>query len=166
MTTAIVEARDFSGHKALRGRTLRERFEEKFVRSDGCWYWIASKRSGYGQINVNKRPIKAQRIAWTLYVGPIPPGLHVLHECDNPACVNPNHLFLGTHADNMADKVMKGRHHNGRSPGERNGRAKLSEAQVLSIRASSSSTYALGRQYGLNPATIGKIKSKLLWRNV
>jgi len=75
-----------------------------------CWFWIGSKHSskGYGSFRL-KKPIKAHRASWILYKGEIPENLHVLHKCDNPLCVNPDHLFLGTNADNVKDKVAKKR---------------------------------------------------------
>jgi hypothetical protein len=142
---------------------LRARFEEKFARGAGCWNWTASKVKGYGMFMYQKLPLRAHRIAWHLYVGPVPQGMHVLHRCDNPSCVNTAHLFLGTNADNVADKLAKRRQRHGTSAGARNGRAKLTEADVRAILASPASTYALGHQYGVNPSTIGRIKKGLRW---
>jgi len=77
----------------------------------GCDPWNGSVESkGYGQMIVSGRKVQAHRIAWQLFRGPIPEGLFVLHHCDNPRCVNPSHLFLGTHTDNMRNLVAKGRH--------------------------------------------------------
>lgn len=89
--------------------TLR-RFEKKFTKTDGCWIWnAATDRYGYGAFSYNGKTETASRVSYQLYKGPINDGLHVLHTCDNPACVNPDHLFLGTNKQNVEDRKTKGR---------------------------------------------------------
>ena len=95
-------------------KTLKARFWEKVDKTDDCWVWISSKISskpnrGYGRIWVNGKPELAHRISWEIANGPIPKGMQVLHRCDNPSCVRPDHLFLGTQRDNMQDSIEKGR---------------------------------------------------------
>ena len=93
-------------------KTLIERFEAKISPEpmSGCWLWTASTDGGgYGHIRINKQLLKAPRVSYELFKGIIPPGLCVCHKCDTPACVNPDHLFLGTQKANAIDKVRKGR---------------------------------------------------------
>lgn len=91
-------------------RPLKERFEEKINKTDTCWIWIGAKRkTGYGQICNNGKINSAHRISYELYKGEIPKGLCVCHTCDNPSCVNPEHLWLGTQNDNMLDAKNKKR---------------------------------------------------------
>lgn len=103
-------------YPAIRGRSLADRFWEKVEMGDGCWEWQgAFDGHGYGQLNVDGRRVLAHRLAYELTHGPIPKGLLVLHDCpdgDNPACVNPDHLWLGTHKDNSQDMSNKGRWRN------------------------------------------------------
>lgn len=94
--------------------TFEQRFWSKARKTDGCWVWLAGKdKDGYGNFSVGQRatarPVRAHRVAWELTHGSIPDGLFVLHECDNPPCVRPDHLFLGTNQNNMDDMVAKGR---------------------------------------------------------
>jgi hypothetical protein len=86
------------------------RFERKFEKTDGCWLWTGHlNRGGYGEIRIKGRAVSAHRFAWQLVHGPIPIGMLVMHRCDNPTCVRPDHLALGTDADNMRDRDAKGR---------------------------------------------------------
>lgn len=86
------------------------RFHDKVLVGDGCWEWAAGRSgSGYGGFAVHQRVEGAHRVAWELWNGPVPDGLQVCHRCDNPTCVRPDHLFLGTIQDNQRDKVAKGR---------------------------------------------------------
>jgi hypothetical protein len=110
---------------------IEKRFWSKVKKVDGCWEWIGVKaRNGYGLFTVSGRRLGAHRVVYTLIRGEIPEGFCVLHQCDNPGCVNPEHLFLGTNADNVADRNAKGRTARGRDTvppekrarGERHGR--------------------------------------------
>lgn len=154
--------------------TLAERFWPKVdVRGpDECWPWTAATfPKGYGKIGRGGRAagvIEAHRASWLLAHGPIPDGLCVLHSCDNPPCVNPAHLFLGTLAENVADMMAKGRHRNGVSRGEANGRAKLTAGQVDEIRGRArgggESRAALARIFGVSWPTIDRIVRGTRWR--
>lgn len=103
------------------------RFWEKVDRTggpDSCWPWTGAApkhRGGYGLFQSNQKPKGSHRVAWEFANGPIPPGMQVLHRCDNPPCCNPAHLWIGTPQDNMSDKMNKGR---GRFPGRKDHRAR------------------------------------------
>jgi hypothetical protein len=117
-------------------QALEGRFWERIqVTGKGCWEWQGWKAGkGYGGINYQGRKMYAHRLAWILRRGEIPTGLQVLHHCDNPPCINPDHLFLGTNTDNVHDCIAKGRKVVGDVRGEKNPKAVLSPVDVLRIR--------------------------------
>jgi len=129
----------------------------------GCWAWKASKnRHGQGRISWNGRGQNASRVVWEIAYGEIPDGLCVCHHCDNPGCVNPIHLFLATHAENMADRDAKGR----QARGEKNAQSKLTERQVLEIRElckAGGLHREIGKAYGVSKFAIGKISQRISW---
>jgi hypothetical protein len=137
----------------------------------GCYLWEGPVRSKeYGNLKYAGRNQGAHRVAWQLANGPIPEGLLVLHRCDTPLCLNPKHHFLGTNTDNMRDMVAKGRSKHPHTPGERNGRALLSEDDVRAIRAlyktRNVTLLELGERYGVHLATIHLIVSGKSWTHV
>lgn len=133
---------------------------------DECWEWTAAlNRDGYGQFNCglgSGYSFKASRISWKLHFGEIPEGLNVLHRCDNRKCVNPNHLFLGTHKDNTDDKVSKSR----QLKGESHGMARLTNLQVLLIRSDSRPLKDIAREYGVSKGLISYIRNGKIWRHL
>ena len=136
---------------------------------DDCWEWTAYKSSGgYGHFRFRGKDRGTHRFSWLLHNGIIPEGLCVLHDCDNPACVNPAHLFLGTHKDNTQDSIKKGRWPD--RNGEAAGGSKLTEAQVLSIRAEykigNISQRELARKYNVSHDTIWRIVTRKSWRHI
>lgn len=148
--------------------TVSERLMSKVDKSSGCWNWTAGKDSyGYGQMRVNGRKRLVHRISYEENTGPIPPRLCVLHRCDNPACINPEHLFLGTHRENMDDMLAKGRQARTSQKGVLHGHAKLTEADVLAIRvASGISQAALALQYGMGRSQISNIRLGKCWKHL
>ena len=148
-------------------RTARERFEEKFYVTPGCWIWTASTdRGGYGHFGLNKRVDKAHRAAYKIYVGEIPDGLMVCHKCDNRSCVNPSHLFLGTAADNNADRQRKGRSVLPDNNGQKNGLSKLTALSVLAIREDKRISGDIAKDYQITRSHVTAIKRRDTWKHL
>ena len=144
-------------------RTLRDRFVEKVKKTNSCWNWIANRnKKGYGRFWVNGKNEFAHRTAWEIAFGKINGDVRVLHRCDNPSCVKPTHLFLGTHADNGLDKARKGRS----AKGEKNGNSKLSVEDVIFIRNSGNSVSELADDFGMDRTQIWNIIKRKQWKHV
>lgn len=153
--------------KLSRFISLRERFCAQYIPepNSGCWLWTGTvTRLGYGMIGDGGGLRSAHRVSYELHRGDIGNN-HVLHRCDNRCCVNPDHLFLGTHRENMADMRDKGRAP--RAQGSAHHQAKLTERDVRNIRADRSDTdVLLAARFGVSPSTIGRIKSRRAWRHI
>lgn len=132
----------------------------KPVSEGGCWLWTAAKTSkGYGVFQVGwKTQKRAHRIAYELEKGNIDDGLCVCHTCDNPSCVNPSHLFLGTVKDNVDDMIDKGRKVN--LQGKRNGMAKLNDKDVMAIYFDKRTNTEIAKDYNISPSLVSQIRRK------
>lgn len=137
----------------------------------GCHIWMGSTdKDGYGTIGrVDGAHLKAHRESYRLHCGPIPDGAHVLHKCDIPSCINPDHLYLGDPAQNGRDKVERGRAKSAPQPGVRNPMHRLTEADVIDIRAryeANESQRSIGEDYGMSQASISKIVRRERWAHI
>jgi len=154
-------------------KAIIDRFWSKVNKDtdSGCWEWTAYDHpSGYGNFFIGSKAHKAHRISWEIHNGKIPTedsyhGVCVLHKCDNPKCVNPAHLFLGTHADNMQDMISKGRRD---YYGEKNPRARLTAEQVRIIRywwsLGNMQIKQMAKYFGVGRTTIGHVVHNRSWR--
>jgi HNH endonuclease len=162
-------------------KTDKERFCDKVeaVTESGCWIWLGAldRKTGYGLFYFERKQQFAHRVSYELFRGKIPESLFVLHRCDVECCVNPNHLFLGTHADNMADRNAKGRQARGRTHGSvtvpdalprgmDHWKRKLTDDDVRAIRASSLTQSALARLYPVSVQQIHRIVHRQLWTHL
>jgi hypothetical protein len=139
-----------------------EDFMSKIEKTDTCWIWMGSKdKNGYGQFMVNYKNVRAHRYAYSQLKGTIPDGLILRHSCDTPACVNPEHLMVGTHKENARDRVNRGRNRDQR--GGKNNKAKLTEDKVLAIRDDDRIQLEIARDYGVSQQTVSDIKRKRIW---
>jgi hypothetical protein len=146
---------------------LWRKLEERAIPepNSGCLLWLLScNRKGYGQMRHDGKNRRAHRLSWKATKGPIPDGMIVCHKCDVRACINPAHLFLGTDADNAADRDAKGRRLG--PAGETNGFAKLTEADVRAIRSDSRSQSAIADAYGIRQGHVSRIKLRTVWTHL
>jgi len=161
-------------------KSALDRFWSKVQPSEGCWNWTAAKNEkGYGVFGINRDTFKAHRVAFILSGQEIPDGLCLLHKCDNPACVNPDHMMIGTRAENNADMCAKGRHVNGaqKTPieqckyekGEHHHNARLTAEIVLQIRndrALGMSFSRIAAKYGIGQKHAHSIATRKAWKHV
>lgn len=151
-------------------KTPQEKFDGKFLVSDRCWIWTgAKKKDGYGYVKLDGKDRLAHRLSYQLHKGEIPADQCVCHTCDNRLCVNPDHLWLGTPAENDLDKLSKGR----QAKGERSGPSKLTEKKVNDIRAnckkgsrSELSVTGFSRKYSVSSNTVSKIINFKTWGHI
>ena len=154
-----------------RALPLADRFysRSEFDPNGGCWLWAGAmpNSTGYGTISYNSQTISAHRLTWEIHRGPIPKGMHICHRCDVRACVNPDHLFLGTSADNMHDMVQKGRSRH--LFGEASPSCKLRAVDIPAILDrlhGGESCRKIGDDYGVTECAINAIRRGKSWRHI
>ena len=149
-----------------------QRFMKKVKKTDSCWLWIASKCNGYGHFGINGKVYRSHRLSYEHYKGKIPDGLVVRHKCDNPACVNPEHLEVGTQKDNVQDCITRGR--KSEMPtiiakGVRCKKSNLTEDDVREIRILREFDFTLKElrnKYNISEGSIWKIINRIAWKHV
>ncbi len=152
-----------------RGMPLKERLA---VRSkpgpSGCIDFIGMKTRGYGRLSIGDKMVLAHRASYVAHIGPIPDEQRVLHKCDRPCCINPAHLWLGTAADNAADRTAKGRGakaHLGRR-GEKHHNAKLTNLQARAIRQDARVRRIIAGEYGVSESAVIAIQTGIAWKHI
>jgi predicted XRE-type DNA-binding protein len=145
-----------------RSRNFEERFWARVEKTARCWLWRgAINASGYGVVGVQGKVLRAHRVAYEMFYGLILPGLYCLHTCDNPPCVRPEHLFVGTPADNMHDMARKGRH---------KANPKLTAEQVKDIhrlyRQEHWNQSRIATLFGVDPSNISLILRNIIWQHI
>ena len=147
--------------------TIESRFWSKVDKRglNECWLWtgaVCGGANGYGCIKIAGRAVRANRVAWEMAYGPVPEGLLVCHSCDTPLCVNVQHLWIGTNAENMEDRNRKKRN----AAGQRHGRTHLTSEDIHAIRAAVGSQKAIAIKFGIAPSSVSAIRSRKFWSHV
>ncbi len=148
-----------------RNMTIKEKLDYYSIPepNSGCWLWIGGVAGqGYGHTSINGKDNLAHRVSYEAYNGPIPEGMFVCHKCDTPACINPDHLFLGTPKDNLQDASKKGM----MMHGEKHIRAKISEQQAIEIFHDKRAQRVIGNSYGITQPTVRAIKTGKTWKHL
>lgn len=142
----------------------KKRFWNKVDKTDSCWLWTGGTSGGYGQVKINNKMYRAHRVSWFLAGNTIPEGHVVRHKCRNRHCVNPEHIETGTYAENNGiDRVRDGTC----ASGEKQGHAKLTEAQVLEIRErATENQYRLAEEYGVSQGAVWLIIQRRNWKHI
>jgi hypothetical protein len=148
-----------------------KRFWDKVNKTQTCWLWTAAKdETGRGYFNVNQKAKRVHRLSYEMHKGPIPNGLLVCHTCDVPSCVNPDHLFLGTNAENMRDMGNKKRSkfHKVKFMGTKHGMSKLTDEDVLEIRSRYrfGNGHKLAKEFGISTSVISAIVNNKIWKHL
>lgn len=148
-----------------------QRFNSKWLEVSGCWEWQGCRNSdGYGSFRFGGKAMLAHRFSYEHHTAEIPKGMHILHHCDNPCCVNPDHLFVGTHSDNMKDMYAKGRHKKVRLFGEAHPSTSLSEGEVIGMRKMYNETPMkmkdIASHFGIKSGTVQAICAGNSWKQL
>lgn len=146
--------------------TLSDDYVEKrtvVIAESGCWIWMLSTvRGGYGKVSIDGKSHTAHRAIWEKKNGPVPSGLILCHRCDTPSCVNPDHLFVGTHSDNSLDMVTKNR----AAKGEKIGNSKLTSDVVGKIRSMTGTYKSIGEAFGISESAVWYVRNNVTWRHI
>lgn len=148
--------------------SVSSRLLSHIIKKDGCWAWDGYRDAkGYGRLMTPNGPVRAHRLSYEYHSGPIRDGGYVLHKCDNPECTNPDHLYVGTHDDNMADKAARGRVFTGERPrGEHHRRSRLTADDVVRLRASVENNATIARSLGVSVSTVRLARIGATWAHL
>lgn len=156
-------------------KSIVQRFESKFSKVEGCWNWNAYiDKDGYGRFRIGNKQVRSNRASYLIYKGAIGENLVIRHKCDNPSCVNPDHLEIGTNFDNVMDMVCRNRQAKGEKiyknrrsfKGQCSPKAKITEKQALSILSDERSHLTIAMEHGLTRAAVSNLKRGITWAHL